>query len=175
LTTTVSNQYITICIDYTKWNIVISHSNLKNIQITDSFIFNDHTFKTIYMERWVLSLSQIFKEQMLQLRGTDQLSLFDSRSSCIHGNNEQKWKIYQQWRLAFLYDSWSNLINKNNSVSDPDPDPHGSVLKMTSWIRIRIRIRDADSRSGSRSFKITEKWKKLNIFLKISLTYCEGL
>jgi len=49
----------------------------------------------------------------------------------------------------------------------------GSALKLTPWIRIHIR--DADSGSGSRSFKNTGKWKKFNIFFKISLTYCEGL
>jgi len=58
-------------------------------------------------------------------------------------------------------------------ISVSDPDPHGSALKMTPWIRIRIR--DADSATGFRSFKITEKWKRIYIFLKISLTYCEGL
>jgi len=66
-------------------------------------------------------------------------------------------------------------------LSDPEfgelrPDRgcgSGTALRWPSWIRIRIR--DADSGSGSRSYKITEKWKKLNIFLKISLHYCEGL
>jgi len=64
-------------------------------------------------------------------------------------------------------------FRKELSTSVSDPDPHGSALKMTPWIRIRIR--DVDSGSGSRSFKMTEKWKELNIFLKISLTFCEGL
>jgi len=67
---------------------------------------------------------------------------------------------------------WIRLIGYS-SVSDPDP--HGSALKITSWIRIHIRIIDGDSGSGFGSFKITKKWKKLYIFLKISLTYCEGL
>jgi len=49
----------------------------------------------------------------------------------------------------------------------------GSALRRPPWIRIRII--DADSRSGSRSFKITEKLEKLNILFKISLTKFEGL
>jgi len=87
---------------------------------------------------------------------------------CVHASILQQSVFASQDDLVPQHNL--KVTNEYTSVSDPDPD--GSALKLTPWIRIRIR--DADSGSGSWSFK-TEKWKKLNIIFKISLTYSKGL